>query len=74
LQVNVDSFESLPSGQAYLKVIKSLKGKYYAFICWDNYLVKRDRSASINESIGLGIVTVVGSGLPCASRNDTAVP
>jgi len=55
-------------------VIKSLKGKSYAFICWDNYLVKRDRSASINESIGLGIVTVVGSGLPCASRNDTAVP
>ena len=63
MHVHVESFENLPSGQAYLKVIKWLKGKSYAFICLDNYLVKRDRSASINESIGLGVVTIVGSGL-----------
>jgi hypothetical protein len=63
LHVHVESFENLPSGQAYLKVINWLKGKSYAFICLDNYLVKRDRSASINESIGLGVVTIVGSGL-----------
>ena len=44
-------------------MIKWLSGKSYTFIRLENHLVKRDRSASLNKIIGLGIVTVMGSGL-----------
>lgn len=63
LQVNFESFESPPSGRAYLKMIKWLTGKSDTFIRLENHLVKRDRSASLKQIIGLGIVTVMGSGL-----------
>ena len=63
LQVNFESFESLPSGRAYLKMRKCLTGKSYTFIRLEKHLVKRDRPASLKKIISLGIVTVVGSGL-----------
>ena len=44
-------------------MIKWLKGKSDKFIRLENHLVTRDRSASLKQIIGLGIVTVVGSGL-----------
>ena len=44
-------------------MISWLKGKSFAFNFLDNYLVKRDRSAIIREFIGLGMVTLMGSGL-----------
>ena len=44
-------------------MIKWLKGKSYTFIRLENHLVKRDRPASLKKIIGLGIVTVMGSGL-----------
>ena len=44
-------------------MIKWLTGKSDTFIRLENHLVKRDRSASLNKIISLGIVTVMGSGL-----------
>ena len=44
-------------------MIKWLTGKSYTFIRLENHLVKRDISASLKKIIGLGIVTVMGSGL-----------